>query len=111
MRTLMVLSLVAALAACRSPPQASPPQPAPGTTQSDLADTMRQPNTAAANGQFADSNRLFISVIDAPNASRDAIANAAVGLYRTSAYTNAARGFAKLGAFARGEEDLRYYNA
>jgi hypothetical protein len=117
MRKLMMVSIIAALAACRTHPQPAPeppppPPPAPAApVQSDLADTLRQANTAAMNGQLAEANRLYVSVIDAPNASRDAVVNAATGLYRTADYADAARGFAKIGAFARGEEDLRYYNA
>ena len=102
--------MVAALAACRAHPNAAPPPPS-APAQSDFADTLRQANAAAMNGQIADADRLFVSVFDAPNASRDAVANAATGLYRTADYADAARAFAKLGAFARGEEDLRYYNA
>lgn len=104
--------MIAALAGCahhpKTPPPAAPSAPA---ATSDWADTLRQANTAAANGQLADANRLYVSVVDAPDASRDAIVNAATGLYRTAGYADAARAFAKLGAFARGEEDLRYYNA
>jgi tetratricopeptide (TPR) repeat protein len=117
MRTLRALSLVAAvvaaLAGCARPKVApEPPPPAPPASQSnDAADTLRQANTAAANGQIADANRLYASVVDAPNVSRDAVVNAATGLYRTGDYAGAVRAFAKLGTFARGEEDLRYYNA
>ena len=116
MRTLIVLSMIGTLAACRARPNAapepSPPPPAPvAPAQSDLADTLRQANTAATNGQLAEANRLYASVVDAPNASRDAIVAAAIGLYRTSDFIDAVRGFAKLGVFARGEEELRYYDA
>ena len=33
------------------------------------------------------------------------------GLYRTGAFTDAVNAFQRLSNFARGEEDLRYYNA
>ena len=39
------------------------------------------------------------------------IAAAATGLYRTSDFRDAAAEFKRLAGFARGEEDLRYYNA
>jgi hypothetical protein len=114
MRTLLALSMIAALAGCARPkaaPEPPPPPPSASSESVDLADTLRQANTAAANGRLADANRLYAAVVDAPNASRDAAVNAATGLYRTADYADAVRGFAKLGTFARGEEDLRYYNA
>jgi hypothetical protein len=115
MRTSLALLMMAALAGCAHRPTATPeppPPPAPSApATSDFADTLRQANTAVANGQLADANRLYVGVADAPDASRDAVINAATGLYRTADYADAARAFAKLGAFARGEEDLRYYNA
>src|SRR5437763_790160 len=108
MRTLLALLMTAALAGCAHRPKAAPSAQA---TTNDWAETLRQANTAAANGQLADAARLYARVVDAPDASRDAVLNAATGLYRTADYAGAVRGFAKLGAFARGEEDLRYYNA
>jgi len=113
MRTLLALLLIAALAGCARPKVAPepPPPPPPASESNDAADTLRQANTAAANGQVAHANRLYASVVDAPNASRDAVVNAATGLYRTGDFADAVRAFAKLGTFARGEEDLRYYNA
>src|SRR5436190_1585906 len=118
MRTFLALLMIAALAGCSrrpnvvpEPPPAATPEQAAAANAPDLADTLRQANTAAASGQLADANRLYASVVDAPSASRDAVVNAATGLYRTADYADAVRGFAKLGAFARGEEDLRFYNA
>jgi len=110
----MVLTMMATLAACRARPHAAPEPPPPAASapaQSDLAAALRQANTAAMNGQIAEATRVYNGVVDAADASRDAIVNAATGLYRTADYADAARAFAKLGAFARGEEDLRYYNA
>ena len=52
-----------------------------------------------------------MQVATSPNASRDAIASAATGLYSISDYSDAADAFTRLGTFARGEEDLRYYDA
>src|SRR5216117_1794724 len=111
MRTLRALSLVAAviaaLAGCARPKVAPEPPPAAprASPSNDAADTLRQANTAAANGQLADASRLYASVVDAPNSSRDAVVNAATGLYRTGDYAGAVRAFARLGTFARGEED------
>src|SRR5436190_142982 len=132
MRTFLALSLVAALAACSrprtapEPPPAQPsespaataprevPAPEPetaGAALDDVAGTLRLANSAAANGQLAAADELYLTVVRAPNASRDEVVNAATGLYRTGDYEHVARAFAKLGTFLRGEEDLRYYNA
>jgi hypothetical protein len=148
MRTLLALSVAAALAGCTRPrtapepppettsappaataeapppePQPQPvaapaPMPAPAPAPEsvfapavDVLTTLREANAAAAKGQTEDANRLYASVVDAPNASRDAIISAATGLYRTGDFIDAVRAFARLGTFARGEEDLRYYNA
>jgi len=90
------------------------PAPAPESVFAPVADvvaTLREANAAAAKGQADDANRLYASVVDAPNVSRDAIISAATGLYRTGDFIDAVHAFARLGTFARGEEDLRYYNA
>jgi len=50
-------------------------------------------------------------VAESANASHDAVAAAATGLYRTGAFSDAGRAFQDVTTFARGEEDLRYYNA
>jgi hypothetical protein len=133
MRTLLAISMAAVLAGCVRPkttPEPPPaqttevppaeaaprvvPPPEPETTGApldDVAGTLRQANSAAANGQLAEANALYLSVVRASNASRDAVVNAATGLYRTGDFEHTARAFAKLGTFMRGEEDLRYYNA
>jgi len=96
------------------PAPAPMPPPAPESVVAPVVDvlaTLREANAAAAKGQIDDANRLYASVVDAPNASRDAIISAATGLYRTGDFIDAVRAFTRLGTFARGEEDLRYYNA
>ena len=141
MRTLLALSIAAALMGCRhkpvpaapepvpapapmpatesvavpapepAPMPAPAPQPGPQAANIDVVATLREANALAAQGRIDEANRLFTAVVDAPNAFRDAIIGAAVGLYRGSDYAGAARAFGKLGTFARGEEDLRYYYA
>ena len=116
MRTLLALSIVVAMLACARPKTTPPPPPVTSTTpappaESMAVDTLRQANARAASGQIDEANRMYLSVIDAPNSAREAVIAAATGLYRTGDYADAVRGFAKLGAFAHGEEDLRYYNA
>src|SRR5258707_1042615 len=126
MRTLLAVSMVAVLAGCArpkttpepppaqttevAPPEAAPrvvPAPEPETTGApvdDIGGTLRQANSAASNGQVAEASALYLSVVRAANASRDAVVNAATGLYRTGDFEHAARAFAKLGTFVRGEE-------
>jgi hypothetical protein len=72
---------------------------------------LREAETYALAGQLNDANRVYNAIAQNPNATREAIAAAATGLYRTSDFTDAVIAFRNLGAFARGEEDLRYYNA
>jgi hypothetical protein len=72
---------------------------------------LRQAQAAVNAGRLEDANDLYISAANAPGASREAIAAAATGLYRTGDYGHAVEAFRKLGTFHRGEEDLRYYNA
>jgi tetratricopeptide (TPR) repeat protein len=76
-----------------------------------LVTKLRRAQKAALNGDVDNAQFLFAQVASAPQASRSAIAAAATGLYRTSAYTEAVEAFKRLGPFARGEADLRYYDA
>lgn len=97
-----------------TPPAPSPPKPvvpavehAPDTGPP----TLEQAAAFALNGRIDDSQRVYLALLKGTNASRDTIAAAATGLYRIGDYADAAGGFRKLGMFARGEEDLRFYNA
>ncbi|MCU1246555.1 MAG: hypothetical protein JWN02_2465 [Acidobacteria bacterium] len=76
-----------------------------------LLASLRQADSAAANGQVADASRLYAQLASTPGVSREAVAAAAAGLYRTGDFASAVKAFQRLGTFARGEEDLRYYNA
>src|SRR5204862_7794669 len=91
----LAASVIVALAGCARPKVAPAPPPAapPASQSNDAADTLRQANTAAANGKLADANRLYASVVDAPDASRNAVINAATGLYRPGDFAGAARAF------------------
>lgn len=73
--------------------------------------TLRQADDYAANGQVARANDIYNALAVAADAPREIVAEAGVGLYRTGAYRDAASVLRKLAPFARGEEDLRYYNA
>ncbi|MEO6259644.1 MAG: hypothetical protein ABIP63_04810, partial [Thermoanaerobaculia bacterium] len=77
----------------------------------DVVATLRQAGRLASSGTTDQAGELYARVAGAPNASRDAIAAAATGLYRIGDFPGAVRAFARLGAFLRGEEDLRYYDA
>jgi hypothetical protein len=72
---------------------------------------LREAETYALAGQLNDANRVYNAIAQNPNANRESIAAAATGLYRTSDFPDAVIAFKHLGAFAHGEEDLRYYNA
>jgi hypothetical protein len=73
--------------------------------------SLRQAESFATADQLSRANEIYNRLVDAPNVSRDALAAVATGLYRTGDFRGAVRAFQKLGTFAKGEEDLRYYNA
>ena len=77
----------------------------------DVEATLRQAGRLAASGTTDQASDLYVRVVGAPNASRDALGAAATGLYRIGDFPAAVRAFARLGSFLRGEEDLRYYDA
>lgn len=77
----------------------------------DVEATLRQAGRLAASGTTDQASDLYVRVVGAPNASRDALGAAATGLYRIGDFPAAVRAFARLGSFFRGEEDLRYYDA
>ncbi len=72
---------------------------------------LRQADAMANTGRLDEAKAMYLQLLNVPNADRESVAVAATGLYRTGDYPDAVRAFEKLGAFARGEEDLRYYNA
>ena len=73
--------------------------------------TLRQADEFALKGQPARANDIYNALATGADVPREIVAEAGVGLYRTGAYRDAAAVFRKLAPFARGEEDLRYYNA
>ena len=73
--------------------------------------SLRQAEAMANKGDLAGANEIYVRVANSENAPREVIAEAAVGLYRTGAFRNSVAAFKRLGMFAKGEEDLRYYNA
>jgi Flp pilus assembly protein TadD len=87
-------------------PVAEVPKPPP-----IIDPTLEQAASLAANGQPDQSRRVYLALVNSANVSRATIAAAARGLYRLGAYADAVEAFRNLGSFARGEEDLRYYNA
>lgn len=72
---------------------------------------LRRGESLAQSGNLDEANAVYAAVANAPNAPREIVAAAATGLYRTSDFRDAVSALARLGAFAHGEEDLRYYNA
>ena len=73
--------------------------------------SLRQADALANKGDLGAANAIFVRVANSENAPREVIAEAAVGLYRTGSFRDSAAAFKRLGLFAKGEEDLRYYNA
>ncbi|HEX7150913.1 MAG TPA: tetratricopeptide repeat protein [Thermoanaerobaculia bacterium] len=76
-----------------------------------LLASLREAETLIIAGQLTEANRIYTSLAQSPASSREAIAAAATGFYRTGAFQEAVRAFGKLGALNRGEDDLRYYYA
>ena len=72
---------------------------------------LRTAETAAGNGNIAEAVRIYTGLANSTGVPREVLAEAAVGLYRTGSFREAAQAFHKFGTFARGEEDLRYYYA
>lgn len=81
------------------------------TTNSATMAMVRQANDLTATGDFDGANAIYRRLAAAPDASRDVLAAAATGFYRTSDFRDAVDVFDRIGTFARGEEDLRYYRA
>lgn len=73
--------------------------------------SLRQADAMAAAGKTDQANDIYNAIVNAEAVPREIVAEAAVGLYRTSAFRAAATAFRKLAPYARGEADLRYYNA
>lgn len=72
---------------------------------------LRTAETAAGNGRVDEAVRIYSGLANSTAVPREVLAEAAVGLYRTGAFREAAQAFQKFGTFAKGEEDLRYYYA
>lgn len=76
-----------------------------------VASTLGRADALANAGRLEEARSEYLRLLNAPDAAREAVAAAAVGLYRTGDYSDALRALQKLGIFARGEEDLRFYKA
>jgi tetratricopeptide (TPR) repeat protein len=77
----------------------------------DVLGNIRHADILANTGHLGEANDIYLSIANATAATRDAITEAGIGLYRTGNYSDAANALRRLGTFARGEEDLRYYYA
>jgi len=77
----------------------------------DVLGNIRRADLLANTGHLADASEIYNSIANATAATREAITEAGIGLYRTGSYSDAANALRRLGTFARGEEDLRYYYA
>ena len=85
--------------------------PAPVPQPVSLTTKIKQAQKAALNGDVDTAVFLFSQVAASSNANRSQIAAAATGLYQTAAYIEAVEAFKRMGPFAHGEADLRYYDA
>src|SRR5258708_6237652 len=63
---------------------------------------LRRAEALASSGQVDEARTMYLKLLNAPDASRDAVAAAATGLYRTGDYSDALRALQKLGTFLRG---------
>lgn len=95
--------------------QKATPAPQPARVDDDgesvrtaLTD-LRQAEALADNGDVIDARRIYARLASSP--AREVIVAAAIGLYRLAEYRDAIDAFRRLGAFARGEEDLHFYYA
>jgi hypothetical protein len=91
-----------------------PARPEQGTTgQAGLPvlQDLRQAESFASSGDIAAARALYVRVSTDRNAPREVLAEAGTGLYRIGSYRESVDAFRRLGVFARGEEDLRYYFA
>lgn len=95
----------------RSEKRTAAPRTPAAVAKGSESSLLRQADALAAGGDFDRANAIYVRLINRPNASREAITAAATGLYRTSDFADAVTAFQRLSSFARGEEDLRYYNA
>lgn len=77
----------------------------------EIINRLREAESLAATGRTAEASETYARVATSPAASREAIAAAAAGLYRTGDFESAVAAFQRLMPFARGEEDLRYYDS
>ena len=81
------------------------------TARRDYLLALRTAETAASTGRIEESVRIYSGLAGSTAVPREVLAEAAVGLYRTGSFREAAQAFRKFGTFAKGEEDLRYYYA
>jgi len=72
---------------------------------------LRAADAAAEAGRLDDALQKYASLVQEPATSRSLLMDAAIGLYRLGAYSEAVEAFRRIGEFARGDEDLRYYFA
>lgn len=80
-------------------------------TGSEALTTLRQANDFAASGETAAAHDMYVRVANDRNVAREALAEAAIGLYRIGSFDESVAAFRRMDTFARGEEDLRYYFA
>lgn len=103
-----------------APPRAMPPVVAraiPGATRQDAqpepppASTLADAEKAIAAGDLAKARTIYTTLLDAPQVAHGDLLKIGEGLYRVRDFPSAARVFARVGTFQKGEESDRYYYA
>lgn len=100
----------AARTARESAVTAAPP-PLSTAEEREYLISLRQAEAFATNGATDRAAAIYQRIAGDARVPREIVAEAGVGLYRIGAYREAADVFGRMGAFGRGEEDLRYYYA
>lgn len=85
--------------------------PAPVASNAEAFSLLRAADAAAENGAIGDAVERYSLLATDPAVVREVLILAAIGLYRTGAFPDAALAFRRLETFARGEDDLRFYYA
>ena len=85
--------------------------PAFGQTDADYLPSLRQADALADAGELSAATAMYARIATTANVPRQIVIEAAIGLYRTSAFPESLAAFRSLGELAKGEEDLRFYTA
>jgi hypothetical protein len=94
-----------------APPSAPVPSRTASLSGSEALTALRRANDFVRAGEVAAAHELYVRLADDRNVPREVLAETGIGLYRIGSYDESVAAFRRMDAFARGEEDLRYYFA